>query len=62
MTHLRLYEPPLDTGDGDDDEPEIPPETRHPAVECPLATALTCLVIGAALAALIWTVAEWLVP
>lgn len=52
---LRLYEPPLDTGDGDDDEPEIPPAALQ-------ACFFVCLILGSTIAAVIWAVAACFVP
>lgn len=65
MPQLKLYEPPLDTGDGDEDVPEIPPETRSAkAVTSADAQAVffVCLVIAGVISAAIWIVASWFVP
>ncbi len=51
---LKLYEPPLDVGE-DEDEPEIPPESRH-------AAFFVCLIFGSSVAALIWIAASHVVP
>lgn len=52
---LKLYEPPLDDGEGDEDVPEMPPESRH-------AGFCVCLVLGATAATAIWMTASHFVP
>ncbi len=52
---LKLYEPPLEYGEGDEDVPEVPPESRH-------AVFFVCLLIGGAFSAAIWIAAAYVVP
>lgn len=48
---LKLWEPPLDYGEeNDDDEPPFQPESRQ-------AVFFVCLMIGATIAATIWIAA-----
>lgn len=61
MSRLKLYEPPLDYGEDDDDVPDVPPETRT-AAEQDYVGFLACLIIGGTVSAALWIVASHFVP